>query len=116
MTGETIDSGAHAAKGSLVPALLVALLAFAGGAAAFYAPPRVGEMAVVFPFGTSEAAGYRIILSAGGRFVASSHLPNIAIAYATDPGFAGRVQRAGALLTLAARGLCGPDLTVKELA
>lgn len=65
-------------------------------------------MAVVFPFGTDQVTAYRIVLADGGRFVGGSKFSNIVIAYATDAGFAGRVQASGALFTMAARGLCAP--------
>ena len=101
-------------RGSLVPALLIAVFALAIGATAAYAPPRTGEMAVVFAPGTAEQNVFAAILAARGRFVAPTRFDNIVVAYALDPGFAGRVQAFGGLITLAAHGLCTPEPIVKE--
>lgn len=94
----------------LLPAVLLSALVFAVGAVAFYLPPAQGEMAVIFPFGTDEATAYALILEDGGRFVAPSRFANVVIAYAADPGFADRIRASGALFTLAAHGLCSPQL------
>lgn len=91
-----------------LPALAITLIGLGGSAVAYYAPPATGEMAVVFWPGTDQRLAYRTILDAGGRYVAGSRFGNIAIAYAPDPGFSERVRQAGALLLLAARGLCAP--------
>ena len=92
----------------LLPAVLLSALVVAAGTAAFYAPPAQGEMAVVFPFGTDSKTAYALILAEGGRFVSASQISNVAIAYATDTGFADRIRASGALFTLAAHGLCAP--------
>jgi hypothetical protein len=86
------------------------LSAFVFGVAAIaaYAPPARGEVAVVFPPGTSEQSAYHAIRQAGGRFVAPTRLGNIVVAHADDPAFADRVRGLGALLLLAAHGLCAP--------
>jgi len=97
----------------LTPALLLAGLGLAVAIAGYYAPPTVGEMAVVFPPGTSEAATFSLILKAGGHFVGPTRFSNIAIAYADTPGFAARVRAEGGLFTLAAHGLCGPISSIQ---
>ena len=94
--------------GSLLAAVLIALFGLGIGTVAAYAPPARGEMAVVFPPGTSAKAAYFAILEAGGRFVAPTRLDNIAVAYAADAQFVDRVRALGGLFTLAAHGLCGP--------
>lgn len=96
-------------RGNLLPAIVIAVVAFVGGVIAFYSPPAEGEMAVVFPMGTAESAARGLILEAGGRFVAPTQFSNVAVVFAPDPAFAGRVRALGALFTVAARGLCGPD-------
>jgi len=93
---------------ALAPALVVAALALCSGAAAAYSPPSVGQMAVVFPPWVSEAQAIGTILAAGGRLVGPSRLPSIFIAYAPDSDFASRVRQRGALLLVAAEGLCSP--------
>lgn len=98
----------------MLPALAIALFALAGGSVALYAAPPTGEMAVVFAFSTSEQAAYAAILKAGGRFVSGTRFDNIAVAYATDPDFAHRVQAYGGLFTLSARGLCAPSVSSKD--
>lgn len=98
----------NVSKFALLPALMLAILVFVAGASSFYAPPAQGEMAVVFPFGTSEPAAYALVLAAGGKFVGPSRLPNIIVAFAPDEGFGQRIREAGALFLLAAQGLCGP--------
>ena len=100
----------------LLPAAALAAFVFAAGAAASYAPPATGEMAVVFPFGTDQRTAYQMIVAEGGQLVGGSRLANILIAYAPDAGFAARIRGAGALFTLAARGLCGPaaDATIES--
>jgi hypothetical protein len=90
------------------PALLIAFIAFAAGFAAFYAPPRIGEMGVVFAPWTSEAEAIGAVVAAGGRLVNSSRLSNVLVAYAFDEAFEARVRERGAWFTVAARGLCGP--------
>ncbi len=92
----------------MIPALLIGAISLIIGGAAFYAPPSIGQMAVVFPFGTDQVTAYKIVLADGGSFVGGSKFQNIVIAYAPDAGFAHRVQASGALFTLAARGLCAP--------
>lgn len=96
-------------KFDLLPALLIAGAAFGGGVVVDYAPPATGQMAVVFPFGTTEAQALGAIIAAGGRYVGPTRLDNIAVAVASDTGFAGRIRAAGAWLTLAAQGLCSPN-------
>lgn len=103
-------------RGSLWPALAIAAIAFLIGAVAEYAPPATGEMAVVFLPGTDEATAYGAILAAGGRFVAPTHLSNIVVAYALDPGFQDRIRQSGGFLTLAAKGLCTPVPTTTSSA
>lgn len=98
--------GAGHRIGALLPAAAVSLLALAGGAAAGYAPPITGEIAVIFPPWTDEAGAFGAVIAAGGRIVGPSRFGNIVVAEATDPGFGGRVRAAGAWLTLRATGLC----------
>lgn len=93
---------------ALLPALGVTLVALMFGAAASYAPPETGEMAVVFAPGTSEVAAYVAIIAAGGRIVSTSRFENIVIAYALDPGFQHRIGKLGGWFTLSATGLCSP--------
>ncbi|MDR3474912.1 MAG: hypothetical protein P4M09_24945 [Devosia sp.] len=93
---------------NLMPALLIAAVALLGGMVADYAPPKVGQMAVVFPLGTGEGRALAAIIAAGGRYVGPSRFGNITIAFALDPDFADRIHAAGAWLTLAAQGLCSP--------
>ena len=112
LTRGDIVAGAKAARaetGSLLPALAIAGFALAAGSVAYMAPPATGEMAVVFLPGTGEKTVHAAILAAGGSFVAPTRLDNIAVAYAHDPDFAGRVSAFGGLFTLAARGLCTPQ-------
>ena len=90
----------------LLPAVVVSVVALAGGAVAGYAPPAVGEMAVVFSPATDEAGAFGAVIAAGGRIVGPSRFGNVVIAVASDPGFGGRVRAAGAWLTLRATGLC----------
>ncbi len=101
-------------RGQLWPALAIAALALAGGGAAYYSPPRTGEVAVVFAPGTSEVAAFSAILAAGGRFVSATRIPFITVAHATDPGFADRIRAAGGLFLLAAKGLCEAATPVPE--
>jgi hypothetical protein len=93
---------------ALLPAVLVAIVALGGGAAASYAPPAVGQMAVVFAPWMPEGQALQIIMAAGGRIVGPSRFDNIEIAYATDSEFTTRVRAAGAWFTFAAEGLCSP--------
>ena len=90
----------------LLPAVGVSILAFLVSAFAFYAPPETGEMAVVFPPGTSETAAYGAIVDAGGRIVGTSRFNNVVVAYAPDEGFRHRIGNYGGWFTLAAEGLC----------
>lgn len=92
---------------SMVPALLVAVLALGAGAVSAFAPPATGEMAVIFAPGTTQAAAIGTVLAAGGRFANAGRFDNIVIALADDSQFEHRVREAGALLVLAATGLCG---------
>jgi hypothetical protein len=109
------DSGMVGAKQelggrfALLPAIAVALLALGGGAAAGYAPPAEGQMAVVFAPWIDEGQALRTIIAAGGRYVGPSRFGNIVIAYGLDPGFEARVRASGAWLTVAAEGLCSPQ-------
>jgi hypothetical protein len=93
---------------AIVPALAVALLTLGASLVTLYAPPAQGEMAVVFPPGTSEGVVFAAIRDAGGGFVAPSRFSNIVVAFGRDPGFAARIRAHGALFLLAAHGLCGP--------
>jgi hypothetical protein len=93
---------------ALVPALALALFAAGCGLAGAYAPPATGEVAVVFsPFAT-EAEAFAAVLAAGGQIVNPGRFGNVVIANAPDTHFAERVRAQGALLLLAATGLCGP--------
>lgn len=76
--------------------------------AASYWPPQTGQVAVVFPFGTTTATAMALVVKAGGRFISSTQLDNVVVAYAADSQFAARVHDTGALFLLAGRGLCGP--------
>jgi hypothetical protein len=105
---ESIGIGSSGKAGAMVPAIALIAVSLVLSAAAFYAPPTQGEMAVVFPFGLSEASEYSAVLAAGGSIVGSTRLPNIIVAFAPDPGFAERIRAAGAFFTLAATGLCTP--------
>lgn len=93
---------------TLWPALALAAFVFIASAIALYAAPTRGEMAVVFPPGTPDQAAYQLVLEAGGHFVGPTHFSNIVVAFASDEGFGDRIRAAGALLLLAAQGLCGP--------
>lgn len=104
----TPDSGERSGWLQLAPALVIGVASMAAGVAAYHAPPQTGEMGVVFAPWTSEAEAFRAVMAAGGRFVNSSRLPNVLIAYALDDAFAVRVREQGAWFTVAARGLCGP--------
>jgi hypothetical protein len=109
------DNAVQAPAGStwraLLPALLVAVMAFAGGAASEYAPPATGQMAVVFPPWIGEVEAFELVAEAGGQLVGPSRFGNIVIAFAPDVGFAARVGQHGALFTLKATGICGPAST-----
>lgn len=121
VTGKTLATGrsgrgllparppAGADTWAMLPALAIAAAVFVAGAAALYAPPATGEMAVVFAPGTDEVAAYAAILAAGGRFVAPTRLANIAVAYTDRTDFAERIRAFGGLFTLAAHGLCAPQ-------
>lgn len=100
---------------ALLPALLVALLAFSVGAASAYAPPATGQMAVVFPPGTGEVEAFQRVVQAGGMVLGPSRFDNIVIAFAPDSGFAARVAGQGALFTLKATGICGPASTSESV-
>lgn len=92
---------------ALLPALLVALGGFGIGGAAFYAPPATGEMAVIFAPWVDEPQALAAIIAAGGSLAGSTRLGNIAVAYASDAGFAERIRAHGGLFTLSATALCG---------
>ena len=93
----------------VAPALLIVLATIVAGFAAFYAPPKIGEMGVVFAPWTDQVEAINAIVAAGGRFVDSSRLGNVVIAYALDEEFETRVRQHGAWFTVAARGLCAAD-------
>lgn len=93
---------------ALLPALFMALFTVACLLVADYAPPSTGQMAVVFPALTDEVTAWKVVVAAGGSIVAPSRFSNVVVAYAPDSEFASRVRSAGALFTLAARGLCEP--------
>lgn len=63
-------------------------------------------MAVVFPPLVDERTAWSLVAEAGGLVVQSTRFPNIVIAYAPDADFRQRVSDSGALLLLAAAGLC----------
>lgn len=92
---------------ALLPAIFVAVMSFGAGAAAFYAPPATGEMAVVFAPWVDQPTAFGVITAAGGRLAGSTRLGNIIVAYASDPGFADRARAEGALFMLSATALCG---------
>ena len=96
---------------ALLPAFAVALVTAIIAMAALYAPPATGQVGVVFApwVGEVEAAG--VVVAAGGRLANSSRFSNVLVAVATDEGFHARVRAAGALFTVSAFGLCGPDAT-----
>lgn len=90
----------------ILPALGLSFCVLVFGAAAVYAPPARGEMAIVFPPGTSERDAYGAIVSSGGKIVGTSRFQNIVVAYAQDEGFRSRIIEHGGWFTLAATGLC----------
>jgi anti-sigma factor RsiW len=95
---------------SWIPAF--AFLVF--GATAFALPlaaPKTGEMAVVFLPNVSESEAHRLVASAGGSIVGPTRINNIVVAYATDPDFQNRMIERGAILFLAATGLCSNTQT-----
>lgn len=92
--------------GQLLPAVAVAMFTIGMGFVAFHAPPKSGEMGVVFAPWTSQAEVLGAVMAAGGRIVDTSRLPNVIVAYGLDEGFAGRVRDHGAWFTVAAIGLC----------
>jgi len=96
---------------ALAPAVFVAGLTLAVGAASAYTPPARGEMAVVFPPWVDEVEAFGLVAEAGGQIVGPSRFGNIVIAFAPDAGFAARVAEQGALFTLKATGFCGPAST-----
>ena len=100
---------------ALLPAAFVAVSAFAAGAASTYAPPAVGEMAVVFPPWIGEVEAFELVADAGGLLVGPSRFGNIVIAVAPDTGFAARVGQRGALFTVKATGICGPASTQESV-
>ncbi|MFB9793855.1 hypothetical protein [Shinella granuli] len=100
------DSKAGTGLRAFAPALAMAVLTATGLGAAELAPPSTGQMAVVFPPLTGEAAAWRRVTEAGGTIVGPSRFSNVVIAYAKDPDFSSRVRSRGALFTLAATGLC----------
>lgn len=99
----------------LLPAAFVALATLAAGAASAYAPPAVGEMAVVFPPWIGEVEAFELVAGAGGRLVGPSRFGNIVIVVAPDAGFAERVGQRGALFTVKATGICGPASTSESV-
>ncbi len=101
---------------TLMPVLVMALLTVAVALGASYSPPATGQMAVVFPVSTDELTAWQVVTTAGGSIVAPSRFSNVVVAYAPDPEFASRVRSAGALFTLAARGLCEPLTAQAQLA
>jgi hypothetical protein len=92
---------------ALLPAIVVAIGALLSGAAVAYAPAAKGEMAVLFAPWVSEADALRTIVAAGGEYVGPTRFGNLLIAFAPDDHFAERVRQAGALMLLAATGVCG---------
>lgn len=92
--------------GQLLPAAAVAVFTIFIAFAAVHAPPKQGEMGVVFAPWTSQAEIMGAVVAAGGRIVDTSRLPNVIVAYGLDEGFTARVRDQGAWFTLAAIGLC----------
>lgn len=90
----------------LLPALGLSFCVLVFGVVAVYAPPARGEMAIVFPPGTSESYAYGAIVSSGGKIVGTSRFQNIVVAYAQDEGFRSRILDHGGWFALAAKGLC----------
>ena len=95
-------------KSSILPALALAAFSVAAGGFALHLPPQTGEMGLVFPPWTDQGEAIAAIIAAGGRVVDAGRLPNVMIAYGSDPGFAARVRAEGAWLVAAANGLCAP--------
>ena len=93
---------------AVVPALTMTILTATAVFLADYAPPKAGQMAVVFPPFTDELTAWQHVLASGGSIIAPSRFSNIVVVHAPDAGFGSRVRAAGALFTLAAKGLCEP--------
>lgn len=90
----------------LLPAGAVAIFTVIVAAAALHAPPKSGEMGVVFAPWNSQAEAFGAVIAAGGRIVDTGRLPNVVVAYGLDEGFGKRVRDQGAWFTVAAIGLC----------
>lgn len=90
----------------LLPAAAVALFTLIIAGIAVHAPPKAGEMGVVFAPWTSQGEAMGAVVAAGGRIVDSSRLSNVIVAYGLDEGFGERVRERGAWFTVAAIGLC----------
>jgi hypothetical protein len=60
-------------------------------------PEASGRVVAVYPLGWSAAASMAAALRTEGRLVRETWLPNILEVASNDPGFAGRLQQAGAV-------------------
>lgn len=98
---------------ALLPAFAVALVTALAAMVTLYAPPATGQVGVVFAPWVSEVQAASAVFAAGGKLANSSRFANVLVAVATDEGFHARVRAAGALFTVSALGLCGPDAAAK---
>ena len=89
---------------SILPGIAAVLLAAASllplMAVASLPADRAGTVAEVFPPGISVQAVLRAVLEADGQPLRSGGWSNVVIVHGTEPGFAGRLRRAGAWLVL----------------
>lgn len=90
MAGEQLD----------IRVIAAAFIAFSLCMLAGLAYPRGDFVLVVGRPGMDEAGMMSVIADAGGTFVSSGNLGWLAVAHAQQPGFAGRLMRAGAILVL----------------
>ena len=80
---------------AIVTLWLVAMIALVRLAA--LGPEASGSMLAVFDPGTADDAVFASLVAAGGRPVRQTWLPFVWVVSGAEPGFAGRLERNGAL-------------------
>ena len=64
------------------------------------APDRFRLVTAVFPFDTGIKDVYLATGEAGGSIVADTWLPNVWVLHSDEPGYAGRLRGAGAIVVV----------------
>ncbi|WP_299346647.1 hypothetical protein, partial [uncultured Maritalea sp.] len=101
----------------LIPALGFSGLAALLGVVGYMRAPDHGEMAVVFPPWIDSNVIVQSIVQSGAQFVSPSKLPSVFVIRLETEQTRRRLSESGALLFVAAAGICGPASTaafVKE--